>query len=132
MTHLAAAEVPGRPGERPAARPLRRRLRPSAAGAAQPGQLLRHLPRAEFGSDLARPGAALYGVNPTPGQPEPDARRRCGCARVVLQVRDVPAGDAVGYNGTWTAARPSRIATVSVGYADGYPRSLSNGGGRVL
>ncbi len=44
----------------------------------------------------------------------------------ILQLRDIPAGDTVGYNGQWTAARPSRIATVSVGYADGYLRALSN------
>ena len=46
----------------------------------------------------------------------------------VLQLRDIPPGAAVGYNGAWTAARPTRIATVSVGYADGWPRSLSNAG----
>ena len=44
----------------------------------------------------------------------------------MLQVRDVPPGESVGYNGQWTAARPSRIATISVGYADGYLRALSN------
>ena len=43
----------------------------------------------------------------------------------VLQVRDIPAGTPVGYGATWTAARPSRIATVAAGYADGYLRSLS-------
>jgi alanine racemase len=44
----------------------------------------------------------------------------------VLQVRDVKPGDGVGYNAQWVAARPSRIATVSVGYADGFHRSLTN------
>ena len=44
----------------------------------------------------------------------------------ILQVREVPPGATVGYNGQWTAARPSRIATVSVGYADGFLRSLTN------
>ena len=44
----------------------------------------------------------------------------------VLAVRDIPAGATVGYNATWTAARPSRIATVGVGYADGWHRALSN------
>ena len=46
----------------------------------------------------------------------------------VLAVRDVPAGDSVGYNATWHAARPSRIATAAIGYADGLHRSLSNRG----
>jgi alanine racemase len=49
------------------------------------------------------------------------------CARV-LAVRDIPAGTGVGYNATWHAARPSRIATAAVGYADGLHRSLSNRG----
>ncbi|MGH7121748.1 MAG: alanine racemase [Acetobacteraceae bacterium] len=80
-----------------------------------------------FASDLARPGAALYGVNPTPGRPNPMhpvARLR---ARV-LAVRDLAVGESVGYNATWRAGRPSRIATIGVGYADGWLRSLSNRG----
>ncbi len=44
----------------------------------------------------------------------------------VLQLRHVPEGEGVGYNALWVARRPSRIATVSVGYADGFLRSLSN------
>jgi alanine racemase len=44
----------------------------------------------------------------------------------ILQIRDVPPGASVGYNGVWTAVRPSRIATVCTGYADGYPRALTN------
>lgn len=82
---------------------------------------------AAFGSDLARPGAALYGINPTPGEANPMR----GCVRLrarILQVRDAAPGERVGYNGTWVAGRPTRIATVSVGYADGFPRALSNAG----
>jgi alanine racemase len=78
-------------------------------------------------SDLARPGAALYGINPTPNAPNPmhpTVRLR---ARV-LTVRDVPAGTGVGYNATWHASGPSRIATAAIGYADGLHRSLSNQG----
>jgi alanine racemase len=44
----------------------------------------------------------------------------------VLQLRQVAPGDGVGYNATWIAQRPSRIATVAAGYADGYLRALSN------
>jgi alanine racemase len=80
-----------------------------------------------WGSDLARPGAALYGINPTPGRPHP-LRGVLRLAAPVLQVRSVPAGETVGYNATWRAARPSRIATVGVGYADGWARALSNRG----
>ncbi len=78
----------------------------------------------KFGSDLARPGAALYGINPTPGLPNP-MRPVVRLMARVLTVRDIPAGATVGYNATWTAARRSRIATVGVGYADGWHRSLS-------
>jgi len=80
---------------------------------------------AAFGSDLARPGAALFGVNPTPGQANP-MRAAVRLRARVLQTREVPPGARVGYNGVWAAQRPSRIATVSVGYADGYPRALTN------
>jgi alanine racemase len=78
----------------------------------------------EFGSDLARPGAALYGINPTPGLPNP-MRPVVRLMARVLSVRDIPAKASVGYNATWTATRPSRIATAGVGYADGWHRALS-------
>ncbi len=80
-----------------------------------------------WGSDLARPGAALYGINPTPERPNPmhlPVRLR---ARV-LSVRGIGIGECVGYNATWRASRPSRIATTGIGYADGLHRTLSNQG----
>ena len=78
-----------------------------------------------FGSDLARPGYALYGGNPTPTAANP-MRPAIALAAPILQIRAIASGETVGYNGTWRAARPSRIATIGVGYADGLPRSLSN------
>ncbi|MEI7712073.1 MAG: alanine racemase [Rhodospirillales bacterium] len=78
----------------------------------------------EFGSDLARPGAALYGINPTPGLPNPMHPVLRLMVRV-LAVRDILTGATVGYNATWTAQRPSRIATAGIGYADGWHRALS-------
>lgn len=80
-----------------------------------------------FGSDLARPGAALYGINPTPGRSNP-MRQTVHLAARVLSVRDIPPGASVGYNATWRAVRPSRIATAAIGYADGWLRSQSNRG----
>ena len=124
MTHLAAAEVPNDPQnarQRAAFAAACARLPPAPRSLSNSSGIFLH----GFGSDLARPGAALYGVNPTPGQPNPMHPAMRLRARV-LQVRDVPAGASVGYNATWTAPRPSRIATLPVGYADGYPRSLSN------
>jgi alanine racemase len=77
-----------------------------------------------FVFDLVRPGAALYGVNPTPEadnpmQPVVDLKAR------IVQVRNVERGDTVGYGGTWTARRPTRLAVVASGYADGYFRAAS-------
>ena len=80
-----------------------------------------------FFSDLARPGAALYGLNPTPGHPNP-MRNVVRLSANILQIHELEPGDTVGYCGTWQARRPSRIATIGVGYADGYHRSLANKG----
>jgi alanine racemase len=80
-----------------------------------------------WGSDLARPGAALYGINPTPDRPNP-MRLPVRLRARVMAVRNVQAGDSVGYNAAWRAPRPSRIATAGIGYADGLHRTLSNHG----
>jgi alanine racemase len=77
-----------------------------------------------FRSDLARPGCALYGINPTPGSPNP-MRQVARVEAEVLQIREIGAGDTVGYGASWRATEPRRIATVAAGYADGYLRSLS-------
>lgn len=74
---------------------------------------------------VIRPGIGLFGGRAgVPPALEAVARLD---ARV-LSVHDVPAGDHVGYDGRWTAARPSRLATLAIGYADGVPRSLGNRG----
>ena len=80
-----------------------------------------------WGSDLARPGAALYGINPIPGRPNP-MRQPVRLRARVLAVRDAHPGESVGYNATWRAAQTSRIATAAIGYADGLHRALSNKG----
>lgn len=77
--------------------------------------------------DMLRPGYALYGGNPTPGSENP-MREVVQLEATVLQVRDVPAGATTGYNAQWTASRPSRLATIAYGYADGFPRTASSGG----
>jgi alanine racemase len=74
--------------------------------------------------DLARPGYALYGGNPTPAQDNP-MRPVVGLEGRIVQLRWVEAEQTVGYNGRWLALGKRRIATLSVGYADGYPRSAS-------
>ncbi len=74
--------------------------------------------------DMARPGAALYGVNPTPERANP-MRNVVELTGRILQVRKVAQGETVGYGATWTAPRASRIAVAAIGYADGLMRSAS-------
>ncbi len=76
-----------------------------------------------YSFDAVRPGLGLYG-----GLPHPDAQVQTVVtpeARVI-QVRNVPVGQSVGYGATWTARRDSRIAILNIGYADGLPRLLAN------
>jgi len=78
----------------------------------------------QFQFDLVRPGAALYGINPTPEadnpmQPVVELKAR------IVQIRHVERGETVGYGGTWTARRPTKLAIVAAGYADGYFRAAS-------
>jgi alanine racemase len=74
--------------------------------------------------DLARPGAALYGVNPTPGRPNP-MRSVVELTGRILQLRSVARDETIGYDATWTAKRTTRVAIVALGYADGLLRSGS-------
>lgn len=78
----------------------------------------------DFNFDLARPGVALYGLSPIAGGANPLRPVIRPHGRIV-QVRKVAAGAAAGYGARWRAAQPRRIATIAVGYADGYLRSLS-------
>jgi alanine racemase len=83
---------------------------------------------AQYQFDMVRPGAALYGVNPTPEadnpmQPVVELKAR------IVQTRSVERGEGVGYGGTWTARRPTKLAIVSAGYADGYFRAAGSNDG---
>ena len=87
------------------------------------------LRRGAFGDDLARPGIFLYGGGVGAEEsPLPVVSVR---ARLVL-VRDVPAGSTVGYGATHVAREPERWGTLAIGYGDGIPRALAEGGGEVL
>lgn len=79
--------------------------------------------------DWVRPGYMLYGNSPmkTPHVNAADLQPVMTLTSAVISVRDVPTGESVGYSATWRAERPSRIATVTVGYGDGYPRLTANG-----
>jgi alanine racemase len=127
MSHLACADEPGhamnaRQAERFAA--LRARfpgIRGSLANSS--GVFL----GAGFHHDLVRPGAALYGINPHPGLENP-LRQAVGLHARIVQTRMVQAADVVGYGARHAVTNPARIATIALGYADGWLRSLSGRG----
>jgi alanine racemase len=80
--------------------------------------------------DLVRAGPALYGVNPTPGQPNPMLSVIELKARIA-QVRTLAPGESIADCFGWTARRRTRLALVSAGYADGYPRTANTGDGKL-
>ncbi|MGZ9108949.1 MAG: alanine racemase [Micavibrio sp.] len=81
----------------------------------------------DYHFDLVRPGMAVYGLNPTPDQPNP-MRPVVSLNVRVLQIRDALAGESVGYGALYRCADHRRIATVALGYADGFLRALGNKG----
>lgn len=125
MSHLACADMPDHPLNDTQIR-LFRELRALYAGipaslANSSGIFLGDAAH----HDLARPGSALYGVNPTPGKPNP-MQSVVELTGRILQIRNVAPDETVGYGATWTARRPTRLAVVALGYADGLVRA---GGG---
>ncbi len=92
--------------------------------------------RPETWEDMVRPGALLYGYHPGYDPADRSAEWEASLPLVpvmslrtrIISVRDVPAGEGVGYDATFVAKRPSRIAVLSAGYADGLHRSLGNRG----
>lgn len=126
FTHLCADGMAAEQGERFYQAVARLRERgytvPKVHLLASEG-LLRH---PELGGDYARAGIALYGVGSRELRPVLSLKAR------VAQVREVPAGEGVGYGLRFTARRPSRIAVLAIGYGDGLPRSMSRGAGSVL
>ena len=81
--------------------------------------------------DMVRLGIGLYGL-----APDPEVQRHLKpVSRLVTrisQLKEIPQGDSVGYNRRWVAARDSRIAIISIGYADGLNRHLGDGNGKVM
>ena len=131
MSHLAAADEPVNPANAAQLQRFnaaRRLLPPAPATLANSSGIFLG---SNYHFDLSRPGVALYGANPTPHAPNP-MRPVVRLQAKVIQVRSVEAGTGVGYGFTWVSRVPSRIATVSAGYADGYLRSLSNNGSAWL
>jgi alanine racemase len=122
LSHFACSEQPGHPLNAQQMSRFRevRSLFPSMRGSLANSSGIFLGPDAHH--DLVRPGAALYGVNPTPDHLNP-MRSVATLEGRIVQVREIDAGETVGYGATWTARRPSRLAIVSIGYADGFPRA---------
>ncbi|NJC06925.1 alanine racemase [Sphingomonas kaistensis] len=81
----------------------------------------------DFAFDLVRPGLALYGGIPCPAAAA-EIKQVCIPSAQIIQLRQVVAGESVGYNATFTAARETRVAVINIGYADGYRRAFSSVG----
>ena len=124
MSHLASAELLNNPAN---ARQLTAFREIASVFSGVPASLSNSsgiFLGSQFSFELVRPGCGLYGINPTPEadnpmQPVVELKAR------IVQIRNIERGDTVGYGGTWTARRPTRIAIVSAGYADGYFRAAS-------
>jgi alanine racemase len=127
MSHLACADEP--------AHPMNRTQRDAfaAATALYPGATRSFANSGgcflgpDYAFDAVRPGICLYGGGPE-GRPDDRIRPVAALIARVLQIRDVPAGESVGYSRGFVADRPMRIATLGAGYADGVLRSNSPDG----
>jgi alanine racemase len=126
MSHLASADEESPQNEQQRrlfeelAPTIRHRTRSLANSA---GIALGHA----YAFDMTRPGLSLYGGVPRP-ELERDIRQVAHPQAAVLQLRDLSPGDSVGYGATFTAERPTRAATVSLGYADGFLRCWAGRG----
>ena len=128
MSHLACGDTPK--AKMNAAQLSRFRtalamLPPAPASLAASGGVL--LGR-DYLFDLVRPGIGLYGGHPQPGAGENPMEAIAILSARILQLRRIDKGESVGYGAIFHAKRPSMLATVALGYADGVRRSLSNNG----
>ncbi len=132
MSHLACADEPDHPLNQQQVDSFNSIC--SAISPNTPRSLLNSagiitLPDSAF--DTVRPGIALYGAEPITDHPiglKPVMTLR----GEILQVRDIPADASLSYGATFTAKREMKVATISMGYADGIPRSLSNCGSVLI
>jgi len=127
MSHLACADDPGAAMNRLQLERFRvalASLPPAPASLASSGGIMLGK---DYVFDMVRPGIALYGGNPQPEKPNPFKPVAVLTGRI-LQLRRVDKGESVGYAATFQAGRPSTLATVALGYADGLMRAIGNRG----
>jgi len=126
MSHLACADEPDHPLNGEQVRKfeaLRELFEPTITFSLANSAGILSVQDAHF--DLVRPGIALYGSNPVAGS-QIKLETVAGLEARILQVRSVPAGQSVGYGATYVCQKPSKIAILGLGYADGYLRKLSS------
>src|SRR5258707_94350 len=124
MSHLACADTPNHPlNDRQIRqfREIRSLFRGISSSLANSSGIF--LDRSTY-CDMVRPGVALFGGNPTPGRSNP-MKPVVELQGRILQVRHVVKGASVGYGGTWTPKRDSRIAGIPAGDADGTLRAAT-------
>ncbi len=128
-THFASADVEDPAATEAALRTFQAAL--EAAGAARFSGVIRHaansaaavrFPAARL--DAVRPGLALYGAMPSEVVRLAGLEATLALRSRIMAVREVAPGTGVSYGGTWRAPRPTRVATLPIGYADGYPRHI--------
>jgi alanine racemase len=127
LTHLACADEPEHAlncEQLHVFEQLRRRLPPARVSI---GNSAGTLIDAAHRGDVVRPGIGLYGGNPFAARANPMAPV-VSLSAPILQVREIEAPQTVGYGATYGVEPPARLAVIGIGYADGYPRSLSNRG----
>ena len=137
FSHLAAAEDPAEDAFTRRQIALFGRMT-DVLCAAFDHKILRHIlnsagiirfPEAQF--DMVRLGIQLYGSTEIPDVAL-KLHNVVTLKTVITQIKQIPAGETVGYNRTWKLQRDTQVAIIPIGYADGYPRELSNGRGKVL
>jgi alanine racemase len=128
ITHLACADMPELPATAEQLMVFETATR-SLAGERSVVSSAALLGFSDARADWVRPGLLLYGVSPFRGSTGADhgVRPVMTLRSQIIAVKDLVVGDRVGYGGDWTATRPTRLAIVSVGYGDGYPRGACSG-----
>jgi alanine racemase len=128
FTHLASADEPELPttADQIACFVAATRAFPGERSIANSAGMLSF---ADAQADWVRPGLLLYGVSPIAGAIGADYGLRpvMTLRSHLIALKDLAAGERVGYGGNWTASRATRLAVAAVGYGDGYPRNLGSG-----
>jgi len=130
MSHLACASDPAHPKNAEQLTRFREALKYFPGAKASLANSSGIFLSPDFHFDLARPGCALYGINPTKG--ENPMQPVATLSAPILQIRTLDHDEAIGYDATYAAPKGSRIAVIGIGYADGWMRALSNKGSAYI